>query len=456
MNANSKSFEVYISIFEFSLQASLLTTPTGLILAANTMAEELFGYSEEELIALGRSGVVDTEDIRLPLLLEERRVNGHATGELTFIRKNCEKFQAIVSSNIFKDKKGYERTSMVIKNLSKNKKSKEELKNSQKKYENLFENAQIGIFRAKIDEPNILEVNEKITEMSGYTKEELYSDDHSNTWLNPEELTKIMAEVMSKGFVTDKEVSLITKNGNVRDALVSFKLYPEEGYFEGTVLDITERKKNDRIIIEALSEKEVLLKEIHHRVKNNLMVISSLLSLQSQYIKDKASQDMFKESQNRARSMALIHERLYQSTDLKRINFGHYIRSLSTELFNTYRDNCGHIKLKINVEDIFLDINTSIPLGLILNEIFTNSLTHAFSEGKKGEVNVEFHPEDDHYKLIMKDNGIGIPEDIDFHNIDSLGLQLIMILTNQIDGNIKIDRNNGTTFKITFKDYNIK
>ena len=185
------------------------------------------------------------------------------------------------------------------------------------------------------------------------------------------------------------------------------------------------------------------------------MIISSLLNLQSRYIKDKASQDVFKESQNRARSMALIHERLYQSTDLKRINYGDYIRSLATELFHTYEADPGRIKLKINVEDILLDINTAIPLGLIVNELITNSLTHAFSEGNKGEIIVDFHPRDDHYEFAVKDNGIGFPEDIDFQNTDSLGLQLINSLTNQIDGDIKLDRNNGTEFKIIFKELKV-
>jgi len=220
----------------------------------------------------------------------------------------------------------------------------------------------------------------------------------------------------------------------------------------GTLTDITERVNAEKKIKKSLEEKEMLLKEIHHRVKNNLMIISSLLNLQSRYIKDKASQNVFKESQNRARSMALIHERLYQSTDLERINYGDYIRSLATELFHTYEADPGLIKLKINVEDILLDINTAIPLGLIVNELITNSLTHAFSEGNRGKINIDFHPIDDHYEFAVKDNGIGFPEDIDFQNTDSLGLQLINSLTNQIDGDIKLDRNNGTEFKIIFKE----
>ena len=219
--------------------------------------------------------------------------------------------------------------------------------------------------------------------------------------------------------------------------------------------DITERKKTENSLRVTLEEKKVLLKEIHHRVKNNLMIISNLLYLQSSYIKDKESQDIFKESQNRARSMALIHERLYQSADLKRMDFGDYIRSLSTELLHTYEVDPGLIKLKINVEDIFLDINTAIPLGLIVNELVTNSLKHAFPEGNSGEITVDFHPIDDHYEFTIKDNGVGFPEDLDFQNTDSLGMQIVNSLTDQIDGEIELDNNNGTEFKISFKDLEV-
>lgn len=218
------------------------------------------------------------------------------------------------------------------------------------------------------------------------------------------------------------------------------------------ITDITESKKAEIELHQALDEKEMLLREIHHRVKNNLMIISSLLNLQSRYIKDKTSLNVFKESQNRARSMALIHERLYQSSDLKRIDFGEYIRSLSNELFHTYRADTGYIKLKIDVENILLDINTAIPLGLIVNELVTNSLEHAFLDGESGEINIEFHSINDHYEFIVQDNGIGFPEELDFRNTESLGLQIVNSLISQIDGDIQLDCNGGTKVKIEFKD----
>lgn len=216
------------------------------------------------------------------------------------------------------------------------------------------------------------------------------------------------------------------------------------------------RKKAEEGLKEALEEKEMLVKEIHHRVKNNLTVISSLLNLQSHYIKDKEALDIFKESQDRAKSMALIHEYLYQSSDLKRINFGEYINKLSINLFRTYIINPGLINLNIDAEDIMLDINIAIPLGLILNELLTNVMKYAFPDGRRGGINIKFHSIDNEYTLIVSDDGIGFPDGLDYKNTGSLGLRLVNNLTDQIDGRIELEKNYGTTFKIRFKEHEFK
>lgn len=222
---------------------------------------------------------------------------------------------------------------------------------------------------------------------------------------------------------------------------------------EMTLKRWTENLQLRKQVEESLKTKEMLLKEIHHRVKNNLMIISSLLNLQSRYITDKTSLDIFKESQNRTRSMALIHERLYQTNDLKKIDFGDYIRKLSNELLKTYMSEDGDINLKIDVENIMLDINTAIPLGLISNELITNSLKHAFPNGK-GEINIDFHSLDGSYKFIVKDDGVGFPKDLNYQDSNSLGLQIVNNLTDQIDGEIILKRSPGTEFKIIFHEIN--
>ena len=216
-------------------------------------------------------------------------------------------------------------------------------------------------------------------------------------------------------------------------------------------LEASRRKEAEENLKASLKEKEILMKEIHHRAKNNLTIISSLLNIQSRYISDKEARDVFKESQNRARSMALIHEKLYRSDELKEINFGEYIKNLTAELFHSYQTSSG-IKLVMDIEDVDLDINTSVPLALIVNEIVTNSLKYAFPDKKTGNISVSFNKKCDELQLVVEDNGIGFPGDLDFKNTNSLGMQLVTSLTEQIKGNIKLKRDNGTKFIIDFKE----
>jgi two-component sensor histidine kinase len=209
----------------------------------------------------------------------------------------------------------------------------------------------------------------------------------------------------------------------------------------------------------SLSEKEVLLKEIHHRVKNNLQVISSLLYLSSKKIKDKSVQDMFKESQNRVKSIALVHERLYQSKDLGKIDFKEYVTRLTDDLFRSYAVNQSVIKLIITINNIFISIDTAVPCGLIINEIISNSLKYAFPESeelnKSCEIKIEFERDENNESLLsISDNGIGLPPGMDIRKTKSLGLQLVDTLIDQLEGTLEIDLNSGTKYRFKFKDIN--
>ncbi len=216
--------------------------------------------------------------------------------------------------------------------------------------------------------------------------------------------------------------------------------------------EITERKRAEEKINISLQEKVVLLREIHHRVKNNLQVISSLLNLQSGYIEDKKSLEIFRESQTRVRSMALIHEKLYQSKDLNKIEFSEYIESLIKDLFKSYNIESSRITLKSKMEGIYFEIDTAILCGLIINELVSNSLKHAFPENRKGEIYIELNQNsvNNKYTLIIKDNGIGFPSNVDFRKTESLGLQLVTTLSEQLGGTIELNKNGFTEFKIEF------
>lgn len=215
--------------------------------------------------------------------------------------------------------------------------------------------------------------------------------------------------------------------------------------------DITQRKIMEDELQKALEDKDVLIKEVHHRVKNNLMIVSSMLSLQSRYIKDKNVKNIFKECQDRTRSLAIIHEKLYRSEDLNRIRIDEYIESLVSSLYHSYTINSNRIKVRVDVESLEFDADTSIPLGLIINELFTNAMKHAFPGDKTGQIDVELHSEGDGFELEISDNGVGFPDGLDYKNVDSLGLRLVNSLTEQIDGKLELEKGTGAKFIVTFK-----
>jgi len=205
----------------------------------------------------------------------------------------------------------------------------------------------------------------------------------------------------------------------------------------------------------SLNEKDMLLKEIHHRVKNNMQIVSSLLSLQSGHVEGTAL-NILQESQNRVKSMAMIHEKLYQSGDLTRIDFADYIYSIVSDLFSSYGVDTSRVASTVLIEDIFLEIETAVPLGLIVNELVSNSLKHAFPGNSEGNIRVRIHEHQDGYHLHVEDEGLGIPEDFDLNSQDSLGFQLVKALTKQLEGSINLDRQNGTAFKVIFHELKYK
>jgi len=216
---------------------------------------------------------------------------------------------------------------------------------------------------------------------------------------------------------------------------------------------IIERKYGEDKIKASLKEKEVLLREIHHRVKNNMQLLISLLKLQADKIEDKKYADMFKDGEDRIRSMSLIHEKLYQTQDFANINFGEHIVSLVDGLFVSYGVDTNKVSLNIDIKDVSIDLENAIPCGLIINELVSNSLKYAFPNERQGEIKISLClANEDELVLTVSDNGIGMPEGLDINNTDSMGLQLVRILAeNQLDGRVDINRTEGTQFQIRFK-----
>ena len=217
------------------------------------------------------------------------------------------------------------------------------------------------------------------------------------------------------------------------------------------IVDISDRKQKERSIEQALQEKDVLLGEIHHRVKNNLQIVHSLLDLQSAQISDPVALAMLRDSQNRIRSMALIHQTLYQSKDFAQVDFGSFLDSFAPMLVSSYAINTNEVALTIDAEGMALPINCAIPCGLIVNELISNALKHAFPNQRGGTIHVELRQEgEDHFVLAVSDDGVGLPPSLNIETAPTLGLQLVTLLTDQLRGKLAIDAMKPTRFAIRF------
>ena len=466
-NDLEESERKYRKIFENVQDVFYQTDINGKIIEMSPSIERYSGFSRDYLIGRQVETVYQNPEDRIKLLeliKEKGEVNDY---ELTLENKDGETVYVSVNSHFLKDENnqpvGVEGS---LRDIGARKKAERDLIATQQRLRIALDLAKMGSWEYDVAS-DMFTFDDQFYALYGTTAKDeggyqMSSNDYASKFIPPE-VSSVVAEEIERTLSADDpsysneiEHVIVRADGEKRVIVVRNGIEKDE--YGNTIKtigvnqDITELKRVQNEIKEALNEKEMLLKEIHHRVKNNLMVISSLLNLQSRYIHDEEALDIFKESQNRAKSMALIHERLYRSTDLKRIDFGDYIRTLGNDLYHTYMPEEGHISLNMNLENLMVDINTTVPLGLIVNELITNSMKHAFAADVKGEININFYKNGDEFTLIIADNGVGLPADLDFKNTETLGLQLVNNLTTQIDGTIELDRRQGTRFKITFKE----
>ena len=255
----------------------------------------------------------------------------------------------------------------------------------------------------------------------------------------------------------DMEFRIIRPDGSIRWLESKGQVfYDETGKpvrAAGINLDVSDRKLAEIQVRESLQEKEVLLQEIHHRVKNNLQVISSLLDLQSQHIEEPATLELFRESCNRIRAMALVHETLYKFKDFAKIKFAEYIENLTSYLFAAYIKNVENINLELDIDEVTLKLDTAIPCGLIINELVSNALKYAFPNKSHGTIYITLHFDGDaHYTLTVRDDGIGLPPNLEIKNVNSLGLKLVEVLAKQLEGTLQVNSRFGTEFSLRFSE----
>ncbi len=330
------------------------------------------------------------------------------------------------------------------------------LRESEEKYRLIVENAHDGIEISQND--RLIFCNPQFAQMLGYSIDELKGISFNSIFSEQGKKDLYERKIRrdrGEQLVPYYETTFVKKDGRLIDVDVKYEIIDYQGKPAtfAIVRDITDRKQAEQQIQADLKEKTMLLTEIHHRVKNNLTVVASLLRLQSKQIKDKSVLPYFKDSIDRIHTMASVHEKLYSSKNFANINFKQYIQNLTSNLYQSSGIK-DRIALQAAVQDIVLGIDDAIPLALIINELFTNAIKHAFPKGKHGTIRINFATSaDGSYQLLFQDTGVGLPETIDFEKSESLGLQLIRMLAEQINGKAILERHQGTTFRINFKGY---
>lgn len=307
---------------------------------------------------------------------------------------------------------------------------------------------------------NILNLNKAAADILGYDEQDLLGKSVEKIFYKEKDIPNLFKDnkihFSYANSVINLESRIKTVKGDIIPVILSLSPIMDEN---SNIIAIVCIGSNVQDLIKAqekiktsLKEKEVLLREIHHRVKNNLQIISSLLNLQSRYIKDEDDLDLFRDSQSRVKSMSIIHEKLYQSHDFAHIDFKEYLSSLLNYLFQYYSIDPNLIKLNLEVEDLMLGMDTAIPCGLIVNELVSNSLKYAFPPGSGGEISITLNIKNNYFLLEIADDGIGLPENVDLEKTETLGLRLVLSLTEQINGNINLIREAGTKFEISFAE----
>jgi len=444
------------ALMNATTDAIFLMDSDGRLLAVNEEMEKRFAKTRDGLL---NSNVYD---LLPPDLAESRKtIMKEVIRSGQPIRFEDERDGKWLENTVYPIIDGQGRVNMLAvyaRDVTARKNAENALKKSEEKYRNIFENAVDGVFQASSNR-YFISVNPSMARIHGYSSPEemiaAVTDIERQLYTDPEDRKRYRRILDEHGTVEDFEARVLRKDGvRIWTSTSSRLVKDKEGnilYTEGTVEDITARKESERGLKAALKEKEVLLREIHHRVKNNMQVMSSLLNLQSQHLDDPRSLEIFRTSINRIRSMALIHDKLYRSESLSTIDFPEYVRDLLRGLFAACGPEVG-VDLNLGIDPLSLNIDTAIPLGLIINELVSNSLKHAFPDGSEGEISVTLHHQDGHMVLAVSDNGSGFPEGLDFMNTESMGMQLVVTLVEQLEGTISLKRDGETRFEVAFRE----
>lgn len=468
-----EKIQILVNAVESSNDAILTESLDGIVTSWNKGAEQIYGYSAEEILGKNIS-IVEPENLKgeikkfSEMIKQGEKIQRYETLRL---KKDGTIINVSVTlSPIFDASGKLIAISAITRDITENKRAEEALRKSEARLRRFYESGLFGIHYYNLD-GSITDANDKFLEIIGYTHEDLRAGRINWDKMTPPEYRLLdehaIMELKATGVAKPFEKEYIRKDGSRVPIILGVATF-DQARNEGIafVLDMTEKKQAEEAL--ARSE-EARKKEIHHRIKNNLQVISSLLDLQAEKFRDKNVLEAFKESKNRVRSMCLIHEELYKGKETNTLDFSTYLQKLAKDLFQTYSLSSKSIHLCMDLEENALfDMDVAIPLGIIVNELVSNSLKYAFQGRNRGEIRIKLYKEKSRkskrrrtknkkrelsktsFILKVSDDGIGIPESLDLENPDTLGMQLINTLVEQLDGELKLNRKNGTEFTIKF------
>lgn len=454
-----RNIKVLSELLNLANEAIIIHDIQGKILFWNEGAAKMYGWTREEAIGKICHKLLQTQfNGYLNEIYGHIMDDGYWKGEL--VQTTRDGSQLIVDSRWTLKTDENDKAVSILEintNITERVKAEEDLRRSEKKYHSLYSNISEGMAilelvynpQGKAVDYVITDVNPAYERIIGLNRDEVIgkraSELHGSLTKNIDKYEAVAQQGVPCRFESyypdiDRYFSVsVTSPGKGKVALL----------FE----DITERKKSEEEMKASLRRTELLLQEVHHRVKNNLQIISSLLDLQATYVEDEEAINVLRESENRVLSMAMIHEMLYDSEDLSTINFQDYIQNLVYDLFNSYGVKNLLLDLNLNVEGKRLNIETAVPCGLIINELVSNSLKYAFPGDRRGVLTIDFHrQQDDEYQLVIADDGVGLPPDFDLEKTYSLGLRLVTSLVKQLEGTMELDRSQGTKYIIQFRE----
>ncbi len=424
----------------------------GKLIETNRKFAQMLGYDENELKEMyvwDWDKYLDKDSINN--MIETIDENGDHF-ESKHIRKDGSVYDVEISSNsAFVN--GKKLIFCVCRDITQRIAAQKKIKESEERFSKIFHNSPVGISISRITDGIYIDVNEALMKIGGFTKDEVVG--HSTIELNiydGETRDKNIAELKKSGKISNKEINYKKADGTIINVIVSMEIIEinSEKYILGTAIDVTDKKLSEIELIKSLNEKNILLKELQHRVKNNLSVISSLLNLEMENLDNDNSKNIFQNSITRINSLSAIYEQLYSKDNISNIELHEYLTNLLESLENTYKIS-DNIYFVITVDkDLSIDLKRSVLIGLIFNELLTNSLKYAYPDNRKGAIEAGFGVKNGIARLYVRDHGVGMPNGYNIDTGKSMGLKLVKMLTEQLEGDFRLSSNEGTCTEIEF------